>query len=61
MSPQDYHSYKDTIVNAILQCNNLVEEHRKAMQRLDFELDDLHEALDVLQKQYLGYSDINEK
>lgn len=61
MSVEDYHSYKTTIVNAIIQCNNLVEEHRKAMQKLDFELDDLHEALDVLQKQYLVYSNINEK
>ena len=52
MSLQDYESYKNTIINAILQCNNLIEEHRKAMQRIDFEIDDLHQALEALQKEY---------
>lgn len=52
MSLQDYESYKNTIINAILQCNNLIEEHRKAMQRIDFEIDDLHQALESLQKEY---------
>ncbi len=54
MSKHEYYSYKETIINAILQCNNLVEEHRKALQKLDFEIDDLHQALQDLEIAFSG-------
>ncbi len=55
MSLNDYQSYKATIIDAIMRCNKLVEEHRKALSRLDFELDDLHAALESLQKEFLTH------